>query len=92
MNNWQEWKAGTVPTNAASLLQILTPTNATVGVNVSWSSVNGVNYFVQRSASLENPAAFTTLQSNLVGQVGTTIYTDSSATNGGQFFYRVGVQ
>src|SRR5262249_49331385 len=40
MNNWQEWRASTVPTNAASLLQ-MSLTSVTVGSSValSWQSV-----------------------------------------------------
>ncbi len=89
LNNWQEWIAGTVPTNAASLLRLNAPTNAAPGLSVGWQSVNTRTYFLQRSTNLP---AFTTLQSNLTGQINTTTFTDTSATNGGAYFYRVGVQ
>ncbi len=89
MNNWQEWKAGTNPTNAASVLQLASPSNNVSGVTVTWQSVTNVTYYLQRSANLP---LFTSIQSNLVGQAGSTSYTDTAATNGGPYFYRVGVQ
>jgi hypothetical protein len=92
LNNWQEWKAGTSPTNAASVLQMASPSNTASGVIVTWQSVTNVTYYLQGSTNLAIQPAFTTLQSNLVGQVGTTSYTDTAATNGGTHFYRVGVQ
>jgi hypothetical protein len=92
LNNWQEWKAGTIPTNAASVLQLASPSNSVAGVTVTWQSVSGVTYYLQSSTNLAAVPAFTALQSNLVGQAGSTSYTDTSATNGGPYFYRVGVQ
>jgi hypothetical protein len=90
MNNFAEWKAGTNPTNATSVLALQVPatTNAT-GITVTWQSVSGVTYYLQGSTNLP---AFTSIQSNLVGQADTTSYTDTTATNGGPYFYRVGVQ
>ena len=89
MNNWREWKAGTIPTNATSVLQLASPSNSISGLKVTWQSVSGVTYYLQRSTNLP---AFSSIQSNLVGQAGATSYTDPTATNGGPFFYRVGVQ
>jgi hypothetical protein len=93
MNNYAEWKAGTIPTNAASVLALYSPaTTNTVGITVTWQSVSGVTYYLQGSTNLSASPAFISIQSNLVGQVGSTSYTDTSATNRGPYFYRVGVQ
>jgi hypothetical protein len=92
MNNWQEWKARTNPTNALSVLKMQSPivTNSVTGIIVSWQSVSGVLYYLQRSSDLTTP--FSSIQSNIVGQAGTTSVTDPTATNASSCFYRVGVQ
>jgi hypothetical protein len=92
LNNWQEWIAGTVPTNAGSVLRISSLTNTLPGLGVSWQSVNTRIYYLQRSTNLGGPQGFSTIKSNIVGQVGTTSYTDVSATNSGPYYYRLGVQ
>ena len=92
MNNWQEWIAGTIPTNANSILRLLSLSNSVAGNTVTWQSVNTRTYYVQISTNFMAQPAFTSIQSNLVGQAGFTSYTDPTATNGGRYFYRVGVQ
>ena len=92
MNNWQEWIAGTNPTNAASFLEILSLSNSVSGSTVTWQSVGGKTYFLQRSTNLAMQPAFSSIQSNLTSQADTTSFTDTTATNGDLFFYRVGVQ
>jgi hypothetical protein len=89
MSNYSEWKAGTIPTNAASVLALQSPSNSVSGITVTWQSVSGVTYYLQTGTNLP---AFTSIQSNIVGLAGTTSYTDTTATNAGQYFYRVGVQ
>ncbi len=92
MNNWREWIAGTVPTDPNSALVILTPTNSASGMVVTWQSVTNRNYFLERRTTLEATSAFSTISSNIVGQAGTTSFTDANAIGTGPFLYRVGVQ
>ena len=94
MNNWEKWIAGLNPTNPASVLKMAStyPVNNLNWVIVKWQSVNTRNYYLQRSTNLGAQPSFTTIQSNLVGEAGTTFSIDATATNGGAYFYRVGVQ
>jgi hypothetical protein len=92
MNNWQEWIAGTNPTNAASVLKMFSPSKNPSGLQLTWQSVIAKTYFLQRSTNLAVQSAFVTIQSNLFGQTNTTTFTDSGATNQTPYFYRVGVQ
>jgi hypothetical protein len=93
MNNWQEWMAGTNPTNALSILKIMsaTKTSNPAGTIVTWASQNSRMYYLQRSSSLV-PATFSTIQDNIVGQSGATSFTDTNAVGAGPLFYRVGVK
>jgi len=89
LNNWQEWRCLTDPTNELSVLRLLSPSPNGTNVIVTWQSVAGVNYFLERSA---NVTLFTPLATNLPGQPGTTTYTDSITASAPRFFYRVGVE
>jgi hypothetical protein len=93
MNDWQEWLAGTNPTNAQSVLKITSATmlDNAAGFVVSWESQNTRTYYLQRSGDLTQ-AAFLTIQDNIAGQAGATSYTDTNAAGLGPFFYRVGVK
>lgn len=88
---YQDWIAGLNPTNSASVLAMLSPavTNNASGITISWQSVSGIPYLLQRSTNL-TAQAFATIQ-NVTGQDGVTSYTDTSATNNVPYFYRVGV-
>ena len=89
MNNWQEWICGTCPTNAQSVLRLVSATPAGTNITVTWQSVAGVNYFLERSTNLASP--FMHLASFIMGQAGTTSCADTNVAGPGQLFYRVGV-
>jgi len=92
MNNWQKWIAGLNPTNAASILMMLAPSKTASGLTISWESVSSRAYYVQRATDLLAQAAFSSIQSNIQGQAGTTSVTDTNANGKGPYFYRVQVQ
>src|SRR5262249_38258106 len=59
MNNWQEWRCGTDPTSALSVLRLLSPFVSKTNVVVTWQSVVGVKYFLERASTLTVSPAFT---------------------------------
>jgi len=69
-------------TNALSVLPLLSASPAGTDVTVSWQSVAGVKYFLERSTNLEASPPFTLLAPNLHGQPGTTSFTDTNAAKG----------
>ncbi|HTL55422.1 MAG TPA: PKD domain-containing protein [Candidatus Limnocylindrales bacterium] len=91
MNNWQEWRAGTNPTNSLSALRIISALPTGTNVTISWESVVGINYFLERSTNLFGVGpVFTPLALGITGQDGTTSFVDTNVVAQGPVFYRVG--
>jgi len=90
-NNWQEWRCQTCPTNALSVLRLLPVPSDGTNVTVTWQSVPGVTYFLERSTNLSASPPFSLLAPKLPGQPGTTTHTDTNAATLAPLFYRVGV-
>jgi subtilisin family serine protease len=87
-----EWVAGTNPTNAASCLRLnISPPISTNGLIISWPSVAGKTYRIERTTNLL--AGFKTLvRSNITATPPTNHERDTSALgSSAQYFYRVGV-
>ena len=91
LNNWQEWRCLTDPTNALSVLRLLTASPTGSHVTVTWQSVAGVSYSLERCTNLASLPSFSLLATNLPGQPGTTSFTDTNTAGASQLFYRVGV-
>jgi hypothetical protein len=86
--NWQEYLAGTNPTNAASCLRLGSTTGAAHQVNLTWLTAPGKNYVLQSSATLTG--GWTPVNSNSgdgnLFQVSVTNQTGSAR------FYRIQLQ
>jgi hypothetical protein len=91
MNNWQEWRCGTTPTDPRSALRLVSAMPTGTNATVTWQSVAGVSYFLERSTNLASQGSFAPIVTNILGQAGTTTYADTNAVGPGPFCYRVGV-
>jgi hypothetical protein len=107
MNNWQEWVCGTCPTNPLSALRLLSATPSGGSVSVTWQSVAGISYHLQRSSDVSSSLVSTNaflvrsnsvytnlvlIATNIYGQAGSTTFVDTNAADVRGFFYRVGVK
>jgi len=92
LNNYQEWRAGTNPTNAQSVLRLKSLLLLGSDLVVTWESVEGRSYFLEGSTNLASPASFHPLAANIPGQAGTTAYTHTNVAGAGPYFYRIGVE
>ena len=92
MNNFQEFQAGTDPTNSKSVFHITAVTAQGSDVQVTWTTVGGMSYVVQDASNYAtntfvDPRPLIFLPGN--GE-STTNYLDAGAvTNGPSRYYRV---
>ena len=90
LNDWNEWIAGTNPTNAASKLEIVSVTRSASGAVLEWTSVSSRTYWVEGTVDPVS-GSYSVLATNLAGQAGTATYTDTHSPASVNRFYRVGV-
>ena len=92
-NNWQEWRADTIPTNAASAFRLLSVREINFHGNrateISWLTVPTRNYWIERTTNL---ITFETISTNLNGVDGPLTIVNASPLSGQHYFYRIGVQ
>jgi hypothetical protein len=89
MSNLQEYLAGTDPQDPNSVLRITSASRdpLTGNVTISFTSVDGHTYAIERSASVQGP--WTAVQSNIVGTGATLSVTDTTGAVLPIRFYRV---
>lgn len=90
---WEEWRAGTDPTDSNSCLRIesIHFHPELNGLTITWQSVTGRWYTLTRGTQAFHSTAFTTL-TNLPGAAGQTSHEDTPLPGPGPFFYRVRIE
>jgi subtilisin family serine protease len=92
MSNLAEWQAGTNPTNASSCLRLtMLPSNNTNAFVVSWPSVAGKYYRLERATNLFT-GFDSVVRTNIAATAPTNTETDAAVLPGNDRFYRVGVE
>lgn len=87
---WEEYVAGTNPTDETSTLSIISCSNTAAGMVISWQSVEGKNYSIYTNTSLTVPQ-YGVAVSNITGLATETSYT-STVSSAGTVFYEIGVE
>ena len=97
VDNWQEWRCHTDPTNDTSFLRmiVMQPWTTAVpegtGLVVRWQSEEGVRYQLKRSTNLITDAFGYLVRTNILATPSTNSETDT-VVGSGPWFYRVGVE
>ncbi len=85
LNNWQEWRCQTDPLNSFSALRLVSALPTGNSVAVTWQSVDGVNYSLERSTNMAVATGFTTIATNIVGRGSATVYADTNTCESSAF-------
>jgi len=88
MSNALEFTAGTNPNSSNSILRVSNIAISGNDIVVSFATVSGKNYHLERSTTLQ-AGSWITLQSNIVGNGGVMQITDVGSANQQKCFYRV---
>lgn len=90
MSNYQEYLAGTDPTNPNSLFKIVSVAANSSGALIQWTSVPGKFYTLQRTADLLS--GFTDLQLHIPATAPINVIQDPAPAGSGPYFYRIQVE
>ncbi len=74
------------------MLRLLTPVSDGTNLMVTWESVAGRSYFLERGADVSDTSNFTRFATNIAGRTNTTSFSDTNAVGASPRFYRVGVE
>ena len=92
MNNWQEWRCNTDPTNGISFLHFTISALEGTGFVLRWQSAEGVRYWLKRSTNLCADAFSYPVRTNIIATPSINTETDTTAVGSGPWFYRMGVE
>ena len=91
--NWDEFIAGTQPTNADSLLDLnAVRTGSTNELLLRWASVAGRYYGIRRSTNTLASADFIMITNNIQATPPVNVYTDHVAGTWRLYYYRIEVR
>lgn len=89
MASWAEYRAGTDPTNAASVLRLEGTSLSADALVLRWRSDTGRTYQIEYSTNLLLAPPFVPLGNPVQGAFGETTLTDDTPVVEGQRFYRI---
>ncbi len=93
MNNLREFRAGTNPTDAQSLFEVVEISKLPNGVSVRWSSQTGRSYRVRRATTpLAALSEYGVVQSNIAATPPMNQFIDTTVGTGAHFFYLIEIE
>jgi hypothetical protein len=92
MSNLQEYLADTNPIDSGNVLRIINATPVGNDFAVTFLTVTGKLYAVERNTDLTNPAGWSAIQTNIPGTGVPVTITDPAAALQPCYFYRVRLQ
>ena len=93
MNNLREFRAGTNPTDAQSVFELVDISKVANGISVRWSSQSDRSYRVRRSATLlTTPADYQVVQAGLAATPPVNQFIDTTVGTNAPFFYRIEIE
>jgi len=93
MSNLREFRAGTNPTDAQSLFEVVEISKVPNGISVRWSSQAGRRYQVRRATTpLAALSEYGVVQSNIAATPPTNQFIDTTIGTVAQFFYLIEIE